>query len=365
MDRTRKHVAINVVAAAIFLLGCGKTRNVTHTPGTATGGDAGGSANAAGGSASGTGGSANGTGGGAGAVGGVGGSASGAGGSTTAEPFGGAATWDPQTCHVKAVPEPADATAKEQWSLARAFCRLALKPECLQAGAVSGVKGCSAELVVERCVAEVLWFHYQNVPAECEDAWRKDIQCGSQSSATSPACEDINTSGPFGSAEKCAEENAALQDCSAKHSTEVKVDGSYTTCSYSAAPGAPSNCEVTCQLDEHWAALRCSGPPGLPKQCGCTVNGHVLTSQNPIFVSDCADAAEQAADGLCTSQLDCCFEYRDGDNQACRCGYPDDFGYDSCEAMMAVADGHQVSICPDLLPDNGGGCWPPGHCVLP
>ena len=352
MERTRTSVAIKVVAAAFFLLGCGETRKATHTP-AATGGDAGaagGGANATGGRASGTGGSAN-----------AGGGDASAGASKTAEPFGGAATWDPQACHVTPVPEPADATAKEQWSIARGFC-LALKPECIQTGAVSSLKGCSAELAVEQCVAEVLWFHYQNVSAECEDAWRKDIQCGSQSSVTGPACDAIGTSGPFGSNETCAVENAALQDCMAKHSTEVEVDGSYTTCWYSTAPAAASSCVVTCQLNEYWAALSCSGPPGLPKQCGCTVNGHVLTGENPLFVSDCADAAAQAADGLCTSQLDCCFEYRDLDKQACRCAYPADFGYDSCEAMMAVADGHPVSICPGLLPDSGEGWWPPGHC---
>jgi hypothetical protein len=170
----------------------------------------------------------------------VGGDAS-AGGSKTGESFGGAATWDPQACHVTPVPEPADATAKEQWSLARGFC-FALEPECIQTGAVLGIRGCSDELVVEQCVAEVLWFHYRNVSAECEDAWRKDLQCGSQSSVTGSACFAVSTSGPFGSNETCAQENAALDDCMVTHSTEVEVDGSYTTCSYSTAPGAAASC---------------------------------------------------------------------------------------------------------------------------
>src|SRR3954471_17157586 len=103
MERTRTSVAIKVVAAAIFLLGCGQTHKATPRPVAATGGDAG----AAGGGAKATGGSANGTGGGANAV---GGDANAGGGSKMAEPFGGAATWDPQACHVTPVPEPADAT---------------------------------------------------------------------------------------------------------------------------------------------------------------------------------------------------------------------------------------------------------------
>jgi hypothetical protein len=289
------------------------------------------------------------------------GGAGGVGGSEPVQVFGGAATWDPLSCHASPVPEPSDPTSREQWALARAFC-LALEPACFQTGAVLAARGCSGDQAVEECVAEVLWFHQQNVSVECEDVWRSDIQCGSRSSLSGAACFDVGTMGPYGTAESCAGENAALRGCMAMHSTDVEVAGSYTTCSYSTASASASTCVVTCPLDEYSAALTCSGPPGLPKQCGCAINGHVLPLPQPIFVSDCADAAAQGADGLCTSRLDCCFEYLDRDKQACRCEQPVDFGYDSCEAMMAVAQGRQVSICPALLPDDGGGCWPPGSC---
>lgn len=213
------------------------------------------------------------------------------------------------------------------------------------------------------CVAQVLWYHNYNVSPECEDVWRTDIACGANSTFAQPACYDVGTLGPYGATKTCAQENAALFDCTQQHSTNVAVAGSYATCSYSSASVSASACVVTCQLGQYSAELDCTGPEGLPKQCGCKINGHVLTGPNPIFVSDCADAAGQAADGLCTGKLDCCFEYLDQNKQACRCEEPAEYGYDSCEAMMAVAQGRRVDICPALLPDDtGGGCWPPGGC---
>lgn len=348
MKRTRTTVAIHVVAAAFFLLGCGQTRKVTSAGPSATGGDA----SAVGGDASAMGGDASAMAGEAGVV----------GGSKTVESFGGANTWDPLACHSSPVPEPVDPTAKEQWTLARNFC-LALQPDCFKTGVVAAARpGCSDQQLVDECMAEVLWFHDRLVPAECEDAWRTNLECGSQANITGTGCVEVTTSGPYGPTETCAEANAALSDCNAKHSTDVKVVGSYATCWSSWTPASASTCKVTCQLGPYWASLTCSGPSGLPKQCGCDINGHVLIGTQPIFVSDCADATAQAADGLCSSRLDCCFEYRDGDKQACRCEAPSDFGYDSCEAMMAVAQGRQVSICPGLLPDDQDGCWPPGSC---
>ena len=352
--RTRTIAALSVIATALLAVGCGQTRKVPKAGAPAVGGEAmGGNGNAEGGDAHGTGADSP----------GIGGNAGAEGGTDPVTTFGGAPTWDPLACHAATAPEPADPTAREQWALARDFC-LALAPECLQSGSVLAAQGCSVDQVVEQCVSEVLWFRYQTLSADCEDAWRKDLECGSQSTFSGSACFAVATSGPYGSAEACAEENAALRDCQEMHSADVEVDGSYTTCWYSAAPASAATCDVTCQLGDNWASLRCSGPAGLPKQCGCTINGHVLTRPEPIFVSDCADAAAQAADGLCTGQLDCCFEYSDLGKPACRCEHPADFGYDSCEAMMAVANARRVGICPGLLPNDGGsGCWPPDNCM--
>jgi hypothetical protein len=210
----------------------------------------------------------------------------------------------------------------------------------------------------------VLWSH-ENVASECEDVWRKDLACGAKSTFVAPFCDGAGIFGStsFGSTEACATENAALLECEQKHTGEVEVAGSYTTCYYPAAAVTASACHVNCQVGQYQVQLDCSGAEGLPKQCGCTINGFALPSSNPVFVNSCAEAAQQAADGLCTGKLDCCFEYVDRDKQACICVEPAEFGYASCEAMMAAGQGRRVDICPGLLPTSPGtGCWPPGAC---
>jgi hypothetical protein len=102
-------------------------------------------------------------------------------------------------------------------------------------------------------------------------------------------------------------------------------------------------------------------------RCTCSINGHPFNEGStlsgwvePIFVSDCEDAATQAADGLCSNRVDCCFEYFDGVNQACFCGPdPAPLGYDSCEALANYAEGQVVDICPQWA-DPPPSCWPPG-----
>ena len=275
---------------------------------------------------------------------------------------GGAPTWDPLQCHVTPVPEPSDPTAAEQWSLIRKYCLALGKQDCLKNGSVFSVGGCTPDQAVDACVAQVLWSTNSSVTPECEDAWRTDIECGTNATLAPPACGNVGTIGPYGPTDTCAQENAALFDCTTKYSTRLQVTGSYATCDYSRASVSASECTVGCQVGQYWAGLYCAGSDGLPKQCSCSINGHIVTDPNAVFVSDCADAAQQAADGLCTGKLDCCFEYQDGSKSACLCEQPTEFGYDSCEAMVAFAKGRRVEICPTLLPDSGGGCWPPGGC---
>jgi hypothetical protein len=354
----RKRLTVaTALGAAFLMLGCGKTRDVSEGAPSAAAGD---SATAEGGATAEDAGGATSAGGGPdGATGGAQGNGSSG---QAGHAWGGAPTWDPEQCHAAPIPEPADRAAAEQWSVARKYCAALGKQGCLETAAFS-VAGCSADEGVEACVAQVLWFHANSVSSECESAWRTDLECGANSNLALPACGGVDTFGLYGPSNTCAQENAALSDCVQQHSTDVEVTGSYTTCHYSSASVSGSGCDVTCQLGPNSAELVCSGPEGLPKQCGCKINGHVLLSANPIFVSDCADAAGQAADGLCTGKLDCCFAYTDQGKPTCRCEEPAEFGYDSCAAMMAVAKGQRVDICPGLLPDDmGGECWPPGSC---
>jgi len=274
---------------------------------------------------------------------------------------GGLSTWDPHACHATPVSEPTDATPRARWSAAEKYCMVLGEQDCLQGGAVFGVEGCTSGQAMDACVAQILWFHSQNVPAECEDAWLADLSCGAKSTFTGPACGGVSSfTLPYGAGDRCAQENAALLGCVQREIEGMNVMGSYTSCQYS----SDSHCVVTCPVGPHTAELDCSGPEGLPKQCGCMINGHATPFTNPVFVNSCAQAAQQAADGLCTSRIACCFTYPDRGKEACRCEDPTDFGYDSCQAMIAFAEGQRVDICPGLLPDDTGeGCWPPNACL--
>ena len=334
---------------ALLMQGCGKTRNVIDAVPNGMGGSDSGGAGRDGWAD-----------GGADVEAGRGGSGAEAGHAAGTGQGGGVPTWDPLECHATPVLEPSDPTAREQWTLAREFCSALREQGCLQSGAVLSVAGCSGDQAVEACIAEVLWAHSEQVPVECEDQWRADLACAAKSNFAPPGCEGANTFDVgYGAPNSCTSEKAAIVECVAKQTAEVSVVGSYTECSYSSG----SSCFVTCPVGPHKVELHCSGAEGLPKQCGCTINGHIAPPLNPIFVSDCAAAATQAADGLCTGQLDCCFTYLDRNGPTCCCSEPTTYGYDSCEAMMAVANGQRVDICPALLPaESGEGCWPPGHC---
>ena len=168
---------------------------------------------------------------------------------------------------------------------------------------------------------------------------------------------------PYGSASSCSRENDALVACLDKNSAMVTVNGTYASCTYAA--DSDSGCSIRCQFGTNYAALTCSGGSGVPKQCGCAINGHVLVEGDdpPTFVNDCAEAARQAADGLCTSRIDCCIKYVDSGKDVCACVDPKRRGYESCQAMATFAQGTIVDICPQLLPDPGA-CWPPNSCSL-
>jgi hypothetical protein len=214
---------------------------------------------------------------------------------------------------------------------------------------------------IDACVTEVLWTYSAGMPSPCEDAWFKDIACGAASTFDAPACEGAYSFGfPFGPPSQCATENAALLACVAKNPGWVEVEGTYATCGYATNPAA--DCSVSCEFGANSALLTCKGALGLPKQCGCAINGHiVIPGPNPIFVRDCEDAARQAADGLCTSIIDCCIKYVDAGQEVCACRDPRTFGYDNCQAMAKVAQGQIVDICPQLAVDHGA-CWPPNAC---
>jgi len=351
-----------ISAGAVTVFACGDAKPTAKDGGI---GGRGGSALADDGGFGGAGGEAAGGGAGAGGVaaGGAGGvGAVGAGGAGAQG--GRVVTWDPHDCHVSAVPAPSDPATLTAWSAARAYCESLSKQGCFVDGILVSVPvSCSDADRVEACVAQVLWTYPGTMASPCEDAWLKDLACAAASSFEPPFCEGANILGyPYGPPSSCALENNALVTCAEKNSRWVHVKGTYADCSY--APTSEPNCAVSCEFGGNDAALTCTGGAGLPKQCGCAVNGHVIYGPDPIFVRDCEDAARQAADGLCTSILDCCIKYVDAGQEVCACRDPRTFGYDSCQAMAKVAQGQIVDICPQLAFDHGA-CWPPGACQSP
>lgn len=355
----KKSSAAVVVLGVSMVLACGRTRNVLEHGPSQTDGE-GGDGAAEGGRGS------TGSGGGAGSAGTLSSAGQAGSGAAVAGAGGRVATWDSRQCHATPVAEPTEPTLRARWSRARDYCTTLGAHDCFKTGVIDTSPGCAADQLIDACMAQALWFHDQEIAPECEGAWSKVFECGAASGSDAELCTGTNLAGlPAAPAGTCSAENAALVACAEQYrpSDGVEVVGTYTKCRYT---NGPFSCSVRCPVGEYSASLACAGADGLPRQCGCQINDHVVIAYEPIFVNDCADAARQAADGLCSSLLDCCFEYVDGEKPSCLCAVPTRYGYDSCQAMIAVAAGQQVDICPALLPTPPsapeGGCWPPGGC---
>jgi len=351
------------IAALVFgvgvVVGCGQTRNVLeHNSGSQDGEAGEGAAQAAQGGSS------------SGGVKGSGMPSSAAGNAGSGAAFTGAggrvATWDSRQCHATPVAEPTEPSLRARWTRARDFCTTLGAHDCFRTGVIMTSLACTAGQMIDDCMAQALWFHDEYIAPECEDAWSKVFECGASSGSAAGLCTQTSLYGlAMAPPATCAAENAAVRECweQYKPSDGVEVTGSYAKCYYA---NGPSSCTVRCPVGEQTATLACQGKNGSPMQCACHINDHAVNAYDAVFVNDCAEAGQQAANGLCSSLLDCCFEYADGAKQSCMCTDPARFGYSSCEAMMAVAAGKKVDICPELLPNPPsapeGGCWPPGGC---
>jgi len=273
------------------------------------------------------------------------------------------ATWDPADCHTSPVSQPSDPTAAAQWSAAKAYCESLSRQGCLEFVG-NAPSSCSPAAKVDECMQEVLWSHGPDLPSQCEDAWLADIACGA--AASFPMfCTEANSLGSvFGPETSCSKENQALLTCLSDHDGTVKVRGTYTRCTY--PMNATADCQISCQAGRNSAVVNCFGAEGLPKQCVCALNGRPSygDGDGPLFVNTCAEAAQQAADGFCTSRLDCCIAYVDAGKNVCACRNPKVWGYDSCQAMADFAKGTIVDICPQFALDTGA-CWPPNSCSSP
>jgi len=273
------------------------------------------------------------------------------------------ASWDPGDCHTTPVSQPSDPAAAAQWSAAKAYCESLSRQGCLDFVG-NAPSTCTPDAKIDECMQEVLWSRGSDFPSQCEDAWRADLACGAMASFPQ-FCTEANLLGAtYGPAASCAKENDALVACRSDNDGTIKVRGTYARCTY--AMNSTAECHITCEFGGNYAGVNCYGADGLPKQCGCAINGHgsLPDGDGPLFVNTCAEAAQQAADGFCTSRLDCCISYVDSGKNVCACRNPKVYGYDSCQAMATFAHGTIVDICPQLALDSGA-CWPPNSCKSP
>jgi hypothetical protein len=275
----------------------------------------------------------------------------------------GEVTWDPEDCHVPTLEATSDPIVQMQRALAREYCETIDEHGCLERELVEThtLDNCSDEERIGACLHIALEIHNGRIFPECEDAWSEAIACATQSFGE--GCPIYGFGFPYGPQGTCPDENDALLACVGEHPTWNYVEGSYTSCDY--GPGITNECEVVCQIsEEDYAGLNCGGPDGVPMRCSCDINGIPLNdipvgTPDEMWVDDCEDAARQAADGMCTSRLECCFEYSDGGKDQCLCGaIPERAGFDSCEALADSVMGHVVDICP-RYENPGGSCWPP------
>jgi hypothetical protein len=346
------------LAAAIALAACGRTvalgddnMNTGEAGGTdGTEGSAGNSGSSA---------SPDGAVGASAAAGGDGGASGGSMGS------GGADDVDGGTCKVpRPVPTSNPTTAeRERAELVRAFCSTLAQYGCIEHYDAQWITpqatGCSVADKVRACEQDELYLYRELVPEECDDEWRAVMRCAATPEYARACREPVSRLGgservPGSEPGLCDVEMLALATCRANASSRVvQVTGARTTCSY--YRGAQfTTCVVTCVPPTGIPGqflTTCEGPPGLPLNCPCMVNGSMILSGSSFFASDCQHAAKLMADGLCVDRLDCCFTAEDlGGGRQCGCSALSSDPPQTCEAMAADRGGKVVDICPKYLP---------------
>ena len=258
-----------------------------------------------------------------------------------------------------------DGAGAQRFALAQDYCATIVRDDCLEGMGGSsfiaaGAAGCSDDASIVACAQDQLYTYELFMTSPCDTSWTEAMRCLT-AAAPDVDCSARGLHSWLVGNSFCKNEKDALSACLDEHHVEQRVTGTRTTCDY--GTGVTNQCNVWCAVDGRNFLLECGGPEGLPMRCTCDVNGSSLGdwdlgSAEIIYAADCADAAARAADGACTSRLDCCFQYEDGGATQCACGSdPTSLGFDTCEELAAFADGEVVAGCPNngvILP-----CWPP------
>jgi hypothetical protein len=265
---------------------------------------------------------------------------------------------------------------RERAELIHDFCQTLADQDCLRGfvgpGTISAqATGCGLDDRVLACEQDSLFYALRN-PADCEDEWRALLNCHIAADHTPETCSDANGIGrntqgdPTGP--PCDAEGSALETCAlSSPSNGGRITGSRGFCYYRVMHEQPSRCHILCPVGDNQFTLDCTTLPGLPTQCICNVNDHVLnddsTGKHAVYAADCSEAARAVVDGECIDRLDCCFTYKSpSGTEYCTCtSDPGARGYASCEDAAREGGGAVVPICPKYKFVSDG-CWPPDSC---
>lgn len=276
------------------------------------------------------------------------------------------------TCRVPSTELPTGTAAEQQRaSLIHAFCVNLSQHGCLPiSGGTSFISAsltvaCAADTLIRACELDVAYEYAQWVSSACDGAWRTAIQCAAATPYTHDQCNSANllTSSP-GAVLPCNSEKQAYQVCIQGGPGGTVVVGSRASCAWGFGTTTP--CDVGCDVGTNHFELVCGGPEGLPLRCECSVNGHALGDNDfappphVVYASNCADAAQLAANGECVNRLDCCVKYKNAGTDQCICGAnPSALGYATCDALAQSVSGQVVAICPQYEPAPPPPCFPP------
>lgn len=212
----------------------------------------------------------------------------------------------------------------------------------------------------------------------CWDQWVANVKCGIARTDWCPCtgndCLFQPWNGIFGA--ECAQTYNALEACIGQNHTSGTVTGKDGKCNWDITE---QGCYAGC-LDDPKALFEsdCMGSPGGAQECSCRINGVFLGDQAQFIknqgaysmwpAQNCANVAQQLADGLCSDILNCCFTWTyydspdSGPIEDCGCtADPTQAGYDSCEAMAAAGHGKVVDFCSRYRPDPGSFPVPPSQ----
>jgi hypothetical protein len=267
------------------------------------------------------------------------------------------------------VPGALDPHGTERHELAKEMCALLDANECLQRSNYdpSAPAASDCQNSVER--SEIV-----SAGNDCWNEWAANVRCALARTDFCPCSGNDCYFDPAGLnyGPDCAATYSALEACSHGNVGYGTVSGKLGTVWWHVDQNG-------CVTDWNGTyrditSADCTGMGDSIQECSCTASGVFLGDESQYinesayyfwYGSNCADVAQQVADGKCANILDCCFTWTyyepttgdvhdGGPHEECGCtADPKQAGYDSCEAIAAAGNGKVVDVCPRYVPNPG------------